>query len=186
VPKRYLVMGNSGSGKSTLARMLVRREGLAHLDLDALAWLPGRPPERRPLESSQAEIQRFLTDASNWVIEGCYADLIAPLLPEATAMRFLNPGIETCVAHCRRRPWEPHKYASQAEQDANLEFLVNWVRGYETREGPLSLQAHRALFDAFQGDKKEICDPQAWREFPEKLAWGTLSGNFPIDTGRGG
>ena len=24
-----------------------------------------------------------------------------------TALLFLNPGMETCVAHCRARPWEP-------------------------------------------------------------------------------
>ena len=164
MPRRYLVIGNSGSGKSTLARMLVRREGLAHLDLDTLAWLPGSPPERRPLEASLADIQQFMAGAPNWVIEGCYADLIEPLLPLANALRFLNPGVETCVSHCRLRPWEPQKYASAAEQDANLEFLVEWVRGYETRQGPLSLQAHRALFDAFQGDKQELCDPRSWRE----------------------
>jgi hypothetical protein len=30
------------------------------------------------------------------------------------------------------------------------------VREYETRDGPLSLAAHRALFDAFTGDKLEL------------------------------
>lgn len=36
-----LIVGNSGSGKSTLATRLERELGIAHLDLDTLAWLPG-------------------------------------------------------------------------------------------------------------------------------------------------
>ncbi|MDH4248837.1 MAG: shikimate kinase [Deltaproteobacteria bacterium] len=164
MPQRIVLFGNAGAGKSTLARVLVEREELAHLDLDPLAWLPESPPRRRPLEASLAEIQRFTSREPRWVIEGCYADLLAPLLPSADALRFLNPGVETCVAHCRSRPWEPHKYPSQAEQDANLDMLVAWVRGYETRGGPLSLRAHRALFDAFQGDKLELRDPREWLE----------------------
>lgn len=33
-----------------------------------------------------------------WVIEGCYGDLILAALPSRTELRFLNPGIEACVA----------------------------------------------------------------------------------------
>ena len=50
--------------------------------------------------------------------------------------------------NCRSRPFEPHKYATAAEQDAHLELLLGWVRDYYTRDGDLSLAAHQALFDA--------------------------------------
>ena len=46
---RIIVFGNSGSGKTTLAQALAQREGLAHLDLDTVAWRPVTPPERRPV-----------------------------------------------------------------------------------------------------------------------------------------
>jgi adenylate kinase family enzyme len=156
VPSKFLVFGNSGAGKSTLAKALQAQHGLAHLDLDTLAWDPVAVTVRRPIEDSLADIRAFVAREPSWVIEGCYADLLEHLLSHADALRFLNPGTEACVAHCRARPWEPHKYASKAEQDRNLEFLIAWVREYETRDGPLSLAAHRALFDAFTGDKLEL------------------------------
>lgn len=156
MPSRFLIFGNSGAGKSTMAKALQAQHGLAHLDLDTLAWDPVAITVRRPIEHSLADIRAFVAREPSWVIEGCYADLLEHLLPHADALRFLNPGTEACVAHCRARPWEPHKYASKAEQDRNLEFLIAWVREYETRDGPLSLAAHRALFDAFRGDKLEL------------------------------
>jgi adenylate kinase family enzyme len=165
LPHRYLIFGNSGAGKSTFARALAAQKNLAHLDLDPLAWLPSAPgavPERRPVADAMAQIDAFVAREPRWVIEGCYADLIAPLLPRADALRFLNPPLEVCQAHCRARPWEPHKYPSPEAQDANLPMLLAWVASYETREGPLSLAAHRALFDAFDGDKRELTDPEDW------------------------
>lgn len=151
-------MGNSGSGKSTLAARLANENGLAHLDLDTLAWLPGTPPRRRPLADSVAAIEAFFAEHDRWVVEGCYGDLVRAVLPYATKLYFMNPGVETCIANCRARPWEPHKYESKAAQDSNLEMLIDWVRGYETRTDELSLAAHRTIFDAFTGDKIEIID----------------------------
>jgi adenylate kinase family enzyme len=52
---RIVVVGNSGSGKSTLATRLAQG-GLAHLDLDTLAWLPEMPPKRQSLEKSGGQI----------------------------------------------------------------------------------------------------------------------------------
>ena len=82
--------------------------------------------------------------------------LIIAALPWATEIRFLNPGIETCLANCRRRLWEPEKYASKADQDARLEFLLQWVRDYAVRTDECSLARHRALYDGYSGSKLEI------------------------------
>ena len=151
-------MGNSGSGKSTLAARLARESKLAHLDLDTLAWLPGMPPQRAPLAESMAKIEQFVREHDSWVIEGCYGDLIEGALRYATRLVFLNPGTDACIANCRARPWEPHKYETRAAQDANLDMLIEWVRGYETRDDDLSLSRHRALFESFRGDKIEITE----------------------------
>jgi adenylate kinase family enzyme len=150
---RILIFGNSGSGKSTMAHTLVKEYGLAHLDLDSLAW--DSPGVRRPLAESLATVEAFLARNGDWVIEGCYADLFEPVLAAASEVRFLNPGVEVCIAHCRARPWEPQKYASKAEQDERLSFLSDWVRQYETRTDEYSLQAHRRLFERFAGPKRE-------------------------------
>jgi hypothetical protein len=63
------------------------------------------------------------------------------------------------VQNCRARPWEPHKYASKAEQDANLPMLLDWVRAYDSRDDEFSLRAHRRLFKSFNGPKREVGAP---------------------------
>jgi adenylate kinase family enzyme len=153
---RIVIFGNSGAGKSTYAKRLSAESGLAHLDLDTLAWLPTTPPQRAPHVESAREIAAFMDAHDAWVIEGCYSDLLAVAAARCTRMVFLNPGVDACIANCRARPWEPHKYASKAAQDANLDFLVDWVRAYATRDDEFSLRAHRALFDGFAGDKVEL------------------------------
>lgn len=157
---RILIVGNSGSGKSTLAAALARDRALAHLDLDPLAWEPGLPPVRRAIADSLADVSRFTDVHARWVIEGCYADLLRELFALATDLVFLNPGTEACVRNCRARPWEPHKYASPAEQARQLEPLLAWVREYAMRADACSLAAHRRLYDDFAGPKREVVDPE--------------------------
>ena len=168
---RYLIFGNSGAGKSTLARTLVEHSGGEHIDLDLYAWKPTSPPERRDLSESLAELQPLLERSPGWVIEGCYADLLTEFTCQAEVLIFLNPGVESCVRHCQKRPWEPHKYASKKEQDRNLGPLLAWVRGYTSRQGPMSERAHRALFDGFRGEKIELCTlPYAFDLIPSGTA----------------
>lgn len=153
---RVVIMGNSGAGKSTLAARLAEQHQLAHLDLDTLAWLPTQPPSRAPLADSVAALTAFADGNERWVVEGCYADLLAPAASRCTLLVFLNPGVEACIAHCRARPWEPHKYPSKQAQDANLELLIAWVRAYATRQDEFSLSSHRGLFDDFAARKCEL------------------------------
>lgn len=152
-PSRILILGNSGSGKTTMARALSTEHGLPHLDLDAIAW--AAPGQRRALAESVAALGRFMEEHPAWVIEGSYATLVGAALPHCTELRFLNPGVEACLAHCRARPWEPEKYPSPEAQQERLAFLLDWVRSYPTRDDEYSLAAHRALFDAFPGPKRE-------------------------------
>ena len=128
---RIVVFGNSGSGKTTLARVLTSQYGLARLDLDSLAW--DSPGDRRSLAESASTIRDFINEHSEWVIEGCYGDLLELVLPYASEVRFLNPGVEACIANCQARPWEPEKYPSKEAQDQKLDFLLDWVREYESR-----------------------------------------------------
>lgn len=153
--QRIVLIGNSGSGKSTHAKALAARHGLAHLDLDTIAWQPTAPTTRRALADSALAIAAFQAEHPRWVMEGCYADLAELALAHATHLVFLNPGVEACIANCRARRWEPHKYSSAAAQDRNLPILVEWVRGYVTRMDEFSLARHRRLFDAYAGDKHE-------------------------------
>ena len=153
---RVLVIGNSGSGKSTLARRLAAQHGLAHLDLDTLAWLPAEPPQRVPLPVAEQELARFTRAHARWVIEGCYADLVELLAADATELLFLDLPVSVCQHHARQRPWEPHKYPTKAAQDANLAMLLDFIAGYPEREGVLGRRAHEELFERFAGTKRRL------------------------------
>lgn len=154
--KKILLFGNSGAGKSTLAKRLQHADGLAHLDLDTLAWLPTVPPQRKPLHESAAQIAEFIRGHAGWVIEGCYSDLLAMALPSATDMIYMNLPVEQCVENARNRPWEPHKYESKEAQDSNLEMLIDWIRQYATRADTFSEAAHQRLYEQFTGNKRMI------------------------------
>ncbi len=163
---KIVIFGNSGSGKSTLAARLARESGFATLDLDTIAWENVIPPRRRPPADSLPELASFMGGHGNWIVEGCYADLAAAAVTRCSQLIFLNPGADACIANCRARPWEPHKYPSREAQNANLEMLIGWIRDYETRRDEFSLRAHRRLFDGFTGDKLEFRSPAAittWR-----------------------
>jgi hypothetical protein len=44
-----------------------------------------------------------------------------------------------------------------------LPFLLSWVEAYYQRDGDLSLRAHRALFDGYEGPKQQVADPATIR-----------------------
>jgi adenylate kinase family enzyme len=152
---RILIFGNSGSGKTTMAREVANSLSIPYLDLDRITWDPTAHAVRRPLQATIAALAEFIAAHPAWVIEGCYGDLIERAVPYCSELRFLNPGVEACVANCRKRPWEPTKYTAPGDQDARLDQLIAWVRLYETRDDEFSLKRHRMIFDAFQGVKRE-------------------------------
>jgi adenylate kinase family enzyme len=169
---RVAILGNSGSGKSTLANWLAQSASLAVLDLDSVAWEPDRPAVARPSALAEADVAAFCATNPRWVVEGCYGNLVEAALRFEPFLILMNPGRETCTANCLNRPWEPHKYPSKEAQDANLQFLLAWVAEYETRDGPMSLGAHRALFDAYAGRKIELVRaPRLDPPDAEVLAW---------------
>jgi adenylate kinase family enzyme len=153
--KKIIIFGNSGSGKSTLAKTYAIKFLLVHLDLDSLAWQNTNPPQRRKLDDSIKDINGFISKNESWVIEGCYADLLSSLAKQSTNMIFINPGTETCIANCKSRSWEPHKYKSKQAQDDNLCMLIDWIKQYTERTDEFSLTSHRELFDSFAGNKIE-------------------------------
>ena len=155
---RYAILGNSGSGKSTLARKLSAEHGIEALDLDTIAWASAKPPTLRPTEDAALDVRAFCDSHEGWIVEGCYADLIAASFASEPELLFLDPGLERCQEHCRARPFEPHKYATREEQDANLAFLLDWVAEYYTRDGDLSHARHLELFESYRGPKRRITD----------------------------
>lgn len=151
--KRIVIFGNSGSGKSTLAKKLCSSEGLAHLDLDTLAWLPTTPPQRKPLLESKVEMSDFIGSNEGWVIEGCYSDLLEIALKSSSELIFMNLPIESCIENARNRSWEPHKYESKEAQDRNLDMLIEWIAQYAQRTDTFSSVSHAELYEQYTGKK---------------------------------
>ena len=153
---RLVVIGNSGSGKSTFARRAAAEHDLVYLELDTIVWEGHGAPVERPPEVARAELAAFVARHERWVIEGCDGDLAEAALPACTELVFMNPGVDACVANNRRRPWEPHKYDSAADQERMLPALLSWVESYYTRDDVRSYAYHRRVFDAFGGAKREL------------------------------
>lgn len=151
-----VVIGNSGSGNSALALTLAETSGAKTLDLDTIVWAPGKIAVPRAPEAAQADLEAFCSTHPAWIGEGCYGSLPEYALRWKQEFIFVNPGEAACLANCRARPWEPHKYASKAGQDSKPEFLLNWVSDYYTRDDDISLARHRAIFNAYDGAKREI------------------------------
>jgi len=149
---KVAIIGNSGSGKSTYASKLAEGCPTSILDLDLVFWRPGSLVER-PAAERIADVQRFCGKHDSWIIEGCYADLIAASFPWRPELIFLDPGRDFCLSNCRQRPHESHKYPTKEDQDRNLDFLIRWVSDYYHRDGLMSYRAHQALFDGYEGPK---------------------------------
>ncbi len=162
---KAIILGNAGAGKSTLAKKLMARQPAARLSLDEVAFRGGT--ERRPLQDSVDDVMRWITGKESWIIEGCYADILEPVLPCGDVLIFLNPGVDACMAHCRSRPWEPEKFSSRQEQDQILDNLLQWVGSYETRADEYGLSRHRSLYESFAGKKWEFRHPGEY----ESLRW---------------
>ena len=168
---KLILLGNAGAGKSTMARRIIGDEPIPRLSLDEIAWDDGPNQDkieqryvRKPLEVSLRMLHAFIQSNEQWIVEGCYGDLIQAALPYCTELRFLNPGIEVCVAHCHRRPWEPEKYSSPEDQAAMLTRLVQWVREYETREDEYGLKWHRQVFEQFAGRRREYTSVECYSD----------------------
>jgi len=153
---RAAILGNSGSGKSTLACWLASRAGARQLDLDTIAWEPNQVAVARSADLARADVDAFCAANEHWVIEGCYASLVEVALNHKPLLIFLDPGEAQCLANCRARPWEPHKYSSKSEQDERLAMLLGWVSQYYVRTGDMSLAGHRNFFDRYDGPKRQL------------------------------
>ena len=155
---QIVILGNSGSGKSTLARRLAAG-ATPILDLDTIVWEPGQIAVPRAPGAAIADLDAFCARHADWIVEGCYGDIAAHALRQEPELIVLDPGEAACLAHCRARPWEPHKYASKAAQDDKLPVLLAWVSAYYTRDGDMSRARHRAIYDAYQGPKRLLTMP---------------------------
>ena len=166
---KVIILGNAGAGKSSLAKKLIAQKHAAQLSLDEVAFQDGT--DRRPIQDSIDDVKRWISEQESWIIEGCYADIMEPVLSYGDELIFLNPGVDACIAHCLSRPWEPEKFSSHQEQEENLDNLVKWVRAYETRTDEYGLSRHRELYQSFRGNKRELSHPREYESLSRIHRW---------------
>jgi adenylate kinase family enzyme len=84
---RVAVVGTSGAGKTTFAARLAAALGSAHIELDALHWLPEW--QERPDEDFRRLVVEAVA-AGAWVADGNYAQARDLIWPRATSIVWLN------------------------------------------------------------------------------------------------
>ncbi|MGF1657398.1 MAG: GNAT family N-acetyltransferase [Verrucomicrobiales bacterium] len=149
--KKWAILGNSGSGKSTLAKRIALCLNAKVLDLDTIAWDAG--PERRDLSASHQAIRDWQDGQTEWVIEGCYEDLLQVVNEPDTALLWLDPPTAVCQNRVSTRRFEPHKYSSMTEQQAALPELTDWIARYSDPQRSMSWHHHNDLYQAWAGPK---------------------------------
>ncbi len=85
--QRIVVVGSSCSGKTTLANSLSEKLGSAHIELDAIHWLPDWVP--RPVEEFRKVTGVAIAEES-WVVDGNYSSVRDLVWPRATTLVWLN------------------------------------------------------------------------------------------------
>ena len=85
---RIAVVGVTGAGKTRLSRLLSRKLGLRHIEMDALHWKPNWVP------APEAEFRRDVarvTAASRWVADGNYSRMRKIVWGRATDLVIVTP-----------------------------------------------------------------------------------------------
>lgn len=85
--RRVVVYGSSGAGKSTFASALAERHGLAHIELDLLAYDADGIHVDLPV--LHGRFQQALT-ADGWVVEGMHRDELGVALHSADTFVWLD------------------------------------------------------------------------------------------------
>ena len=84
---RVVVVGTSGAGKTTFARSLSNTLRTPHIELDALNWGPNWTP--RPADVFRSRVEAAIA-SPEWVVDGNYSALRAPVWRRATTLIWLN------------------------------------------------------------------------------------------------
>jgi adenylate kinase family enzyme len=144
--QRTLIIGNAGSGKSVLATQIAEQAGCPSFCLDDVYWVDQSLLQKRGAADAKAMLlARSL--AEKWVIEGVFGWLAEIALPRATTLIWLDLSWIECQAGLLARG------ALAGQSGDEFAELLAWSQLYWTRESSSSHTAHRALFEAFAGEK---------------------------------
>ena len=99
---KIAIIGYSGAGKSTLAENLSNYYSIPKLHMDTLQFQPGWQDSDR--DWMKAEMKNFLTNHSDWVIDGNYSwCYYKERMQDADQIIFLNFSPWTCLFRAFKR-----------------------------------------------------------------------------------
>jgi hypothetical protein len=131
------------------------------VDLDQIRWVDGDYSRKEGVQTAVAKTVEK-AKMEQWVIEGVYGWLVAPILERATCL------IWTDLA------WSESSKNLLSRQTAlgsagNFDELETWSKNYWTRNSTSSYAAHLAIFESFKHPKFRLLNMTDTSSFPDKL-----------------
>ena len=136
IGRRIVVYGPTGSGKTTVAARIAVCLGVHHIELDAIAWLPGWV--MKPLDEYRADISKALNEHNEgWVCDGNYSEVRDLTLPQADTVVWLRLSYRVAFWRVLKRT-VTRAWRREMLWDTNYE---SWRLSFLSRDSLLLYQA---------------------------------------------
>lgn len=162
---RTVIIGNTASGKTHLSKRLGATLSLMIVELDQIRWIDGDFSKKELAETALAKtIEKSAHE--QWVIEGVYGWLVAPILKRATCL------IWTDISWQESRKNLFSRELSRGDR-GNFEELEVWGADYWKRGSHSSYAAHLWIFEKFSRAKFRLKSKQEVDAFSAQFEKGT-------------
>lgn len=136
IGRHIVVYGPTGSGKTTVAARIADCLGVHHIELDAIAWLPGWV--MKPLDEYRADISKVLNEHNEgWVCDGNYSEVRDLTLPQADTVVWLRLSYRVAFWRVLKRTIT-RAWTREPLWDTNYE---SWKLSFLSRDSLLLYQA---------------------------------------------
>ena len=158
---RTVVIGNTASCKSWLSNKLGAKLSLKVVDLDHIRWIEG-DYSRREIRSTAIERTVREAKANQWIIEGVYGWLVAPIMERTTCLIWIDI------------PWSESRSNLLAREEArgpsgNFTELETWSSNYWDRASSSSFSGHLQLYNEFHGPKYRLVSMRETSDFIPRI-----------------
>jgi adenylate kinase family enzyme len=158
--KRTLIIGNSGSGKTYFVKKLEKLLDTQVIHFDEYFWEPGGFNKKRPTDIVLQEI-KTLSENEKWIMEGVFGNLAELVIPNATALIFLDKTWDECEAALLKR--------GPVTENTFKELFV-WAKEYWNRDNSCSHSRHLLFFSHFKGKKIQLLNRLESEQFLANLS----------------
>lgn len=120
--KKIIITGPSGAGKSTLAKKLAKKYSVAHIELDALCWMPNWKM-REEKDALRALRKRLEQHADGWTLCGNFSASTKITWPQADIVVWLDFPLYLCLWRVIKRTFHRCFFTSEIVCGNNRESL---------------------------------------------------------------